>query len=240
MAWVTSSTSCPTTSASWVPTTRGGWTCSRTARPRASPSSSTSTGHRRIRRSLTSCSCRRWVSRTARSSNAASCSFATSLSSARSRCFISSIDFRSTRAPILWCWNARLRASRAHCPRLRELESLVSAFRNLPDRETATPEQIIERDRDEEFHKQRLRELLNATPEFQVAVEAAAAEISGEPGNPASFDAAARLARTPVLSTRLLACGSGRHQLSPLLRRQRPRSVAHGERRGVRVDAPAS
>jgi (1->4)-alpha-D-glucan 1-alpha-D-glucosylmutase len=74
-------------------------------------------------------------------------------------------------------------------PATRELESLVSAFRNLPDRETATPEQIVERDRDEEFHKQRLRELLIATPEFQTAVEAAAAEINGEPGNPASFDA---------------------------------------------------
>jgi (1->4)-alpha-D-glucan 1-alpha-D-glucosylmutase len=74
-------------------------------------------------------------------------------------------------------------------PGMRELESLVSAFRNLPDRETATPEQIIERDRDEEIHKERLKELLNATPDLLQAVGAAAHEISGNPEDLQSFDA---------------------------------------------------
>ena len=74
-------------------------------------------------------------------------------------------------------------------PGLRELESLSAAFRNLPDRETTAPDQMIERDRDEEIHKQRLMELLNANPELHAAVEAAATEISGTPGSPTSFDA---------------------------------------------------
>ena len=74
-------------------------------------------------------------------------------------------------------------------PGMRELESLSAAFRNLPDRETSTPEQVIERDRDEEIHKQRLMELLNATPELHAAIETAAAEIGGTPGNTTSFDA---------------------------------------------------
>ena len=43
-AWVTSSTSCRITSASWAPTTPGGWTCSRTARRRYTRISSISTG----------------------------------------------------------------------------------------------------------------------------------------------------------------------------------------------------
>ncbi len=74
-------------------------------------------------------------------------------------------------------------------PGLRELESLSAAFRNLPDRESTDPAAVIERDRDEEIHKQRLVELLNAHPELHAAVEAAAREIGGTPGNPSSFDA---------------------------------------------------
>ncbi|HEV7714104.1 MAG TPA: malto-oligosyltrehalose synthase [Steroidobacteraceae bacterium] len=74
-------------------------------------------------------------------------------------------------------------------PGMRELESLSAAFRNLPDRETSTPEQVVERDRDEEIHKQRLMELLDATPELHSAMETAALELSGTPGNASSFDA---------------------------------------------------
>ena len=74
-------------------------------------------------------------------------------------------------------------------PGLRELESLSAAFRNLPDRENTEASRVIERDRDEEIHKQRLMELLNANPELHAATEGAAREISGTPGNPSSFDA---------------------------------------------------
>ena len=77
----------------------------------------------------------------------------------------------------------------APIPGMRELESLVAAFRNLPDRESSTAEQVIERDRDEEIHKQRLREQLNVTPDLRDAVEVAAMELSGSVGDPQSFDA---------------------------------------------------
>jgi (1->4)-alpha-D-glucan 1-alpha-D-glucosylmutase len=74
-------------------------------------------------------------------------------------------------------------------PGMRELESLVAAFRNLPDREANTPDKVIERDRDEEIHKQRLMELLGANPDLQWAVEDAARELSGDTSDPQSFDA---------------------------------------------------
>lgn len=74
-------------------------------------------------------------------------------------------------------------------PGMRELESLVAAFRNLPDRETTSPESTIERDRDEEIHKQRLMDLLGANPDLLWAVEDAAKELSGDTSNPQSFDA---------------------------------------------------
>jgi (1->4)-alpha-D-glucan 1-alpha-D-glucosylmutase len=74
-------------------------------------------------------------------------------------------------------------------PGTRELESLSAAFRNLPDRETTDPALVVERDRDEEIHKQRFMELLNANPELHAAIEAAATEISGASGNASSFDA---------------------------------------------------
>src|SRR5262249_4404872 len=74
-------------------------------------------------------------------------------------------------------------------PGVRELESLVAAFRNLPDREEQATDRVTERDRDEEIHKQRLNALLAATPELREAVEAATKELSGDPANPQSFDA---------------------------------------------------
>ena len=72
---------------------------------------------------------------------------------------------------------------------LRELESLVAAFRNLPDRADTAPEKVIERDRDEEIHKQRLRELLDATPALAQAVLEATKELGGTAGESPSFDA---------------------------------------------------
>jgi len=74
-------------------------------------------------------------------------------------------------------------------PGLRELESLSAAFRNLPDREDTAPERVTERDRDEEIHKQRLRELLDATPALGQAVLDATSTLSGTTGAPQSFDA---------------------------------------------------
>lgn len=70
-----------------------------------------------------------------------------------------------------------------------ELESLVAAFRNLPSRESCTPEQIIERDRDKEIHKRRLAALVETTPGLRAAIDAATKELSGTPDDARSFDA---------------------------------------------------
>lgn len=82
---------------------------------------------------------------------------------------------------------AIVRLGRAE-PGLRELESLAAAFRNLPDRESCSAEQSIERERDEEINKERLAALLDSSPALRAALEGAVEELNGTPGNAASFD----------------------------------------------------
>ncbi|MEP7242241.1 MAG: malto-oligosyltrehalose synthase [Gammaproteobacteria bacterium] len=79
-------------------------------------------------------------------------------------------------------------AGEAQAEHRLELESLVSAFRKLPNRESTEPAQVTERDRDKELHKRRLTGLLGNSPELTSAVQAAVAEICGNPSDPASFD----------------------------------------------------
>ena len=161
--WATSSTSCPTMSAS-ARTTPGGWTCSRTARPRAMRASSTSTGRSRgkllipVLGETYGAVLERGELQLRHDARAAT----------RSRCSITSIAFRS---------GARTTIARGRC--------------------WPTAEQP-------------------------------------------SAGRAARSARRPGLSARLLASRGRRDQLPALLRRQRPCGAAHGERRGLRSDASAA
>ena len=69
-----------------------------------------------------------------------------------------------------------------------EFESLIGAFRKLPDRETCSAEEIVERDRDKEVSKKRLAGLANAAPAIRRAIDAATAELSGSTVVPGSFD----------------------------------------------------
>ena len=69
-----------------------------------------------------------------------------------------------------------------------ELESLIGAFRKLPDRESCSAEQAIERDRGKEVLKKRLAGLANAAPAVRSAIDAAMAELSGSTAVPGSFD----------------------------------------------------
>jgi (1->4)-alpha-D-glucan 1-alpha-D-glucosylmutase len=69
-----------------------------------------------------------------------------------------------------------------------QFESLIAAFRKLPGRETAVPEEIIERDRDKELLKGRLAEQLRAAPALRAALDATVGELSGERENAKSFD----------------------------------------------------
>ncbi|HUN71658.1 MAG TPA: malto-oligosyltrehalose synthase [Steroidobacteraceae bacterium] len=73
----------------------------------------------------------------------------------------------------------------ARHPQLEELRRLFGA---LPDRRGATPEQIVERNRDKEAHKRALAALAAADAGVSVAIDQALAGITGHPGDPASFD----------------------------------------------------
>jgi malto-oligosyltrehalose synthase len=71
-----------------------------------------------------------------------------------------------------------------------QYESLLVAFRKLPDRETPSAEEIVERDRDKELHKNRLAALICSAPALSAALEATVAEINGSPdgGDARAFD----------------------------------------------------
>ena len=83
---------------------------------------------------------------------------------------------------------AQAAAADAPADQRLQFESLIAAFRKLPDRETTAPEEIIERDRDKELHKGRLAELLRASHALRAGLDATVSEISGVPEEPKSFD----------------------------------------------------
>ncbi len=70
-----------------------------------------------------------------------------------------------------------------------ELENIRRLFAALPDRHTASPEQVAERHRDKEQHKQRLAQLAAAAPAVAAALDAAVRSFTGTAAEPASFDA---------------------------------------------------
>ncbi len=69
-----------------------------------------------------------------------------------------------------------------------ELQSIITAARNLPDRLETDPGRLIERAREKEVVKRRLAHLMTTNEVARAAVEAAVAAYHGTPGDPASFD----------------------------------------------------
>lgn len=69
-----------------------------------------------------------------------------------------------------------------------ELQSLLTAFRNLPPRRGASPQLIRERHRDKEIHKRRLAALCARSPACGRCIDAALRLLAGEPGQAASFE----------------------------------------------------
>ena len=111
-----------------------------------------------------------------------------------------------------------------------ELESLIAAFGHLPQRQAAAAQAVAERSRDKEVHKARLARL---------AREHSAARPSARTrGTRGERRGAARSPRSAGLSSRVLARRRRRNQLPSVLRCQRSRGSADGERSGVRGDAP--
>jgi (1->4)-alpha-D-glucan 1-alpha-D-glucosylmutase len=74
-------------------------------------------------------------------------------------------------------------------PDVLEIESIVTATKNLPTRWETDPEKIRERQREKEIVKRRLDALVSASAAVRDAVERSLTAINGEPGKARSFDA---------------------------------------------------
>jgi (1->4)-alpha-D-glucan 1-alpha-D-glucosylmutase len=72
--------------------------------------------------------------------------------------------------------------------RVLELESVATAFRNLPRRDQTDPEHVTERQREKEVAKRRLAALA-ADPAVAAALGAVLERLNGTPGDPGTFDA---------------------------------------------------
>jgi (1->4)-alpha-D-glucan 1-alpha-D-glucosylmutase len=71
---------------------------------------------------------------------------------------------------------------------LVELESIITALKNLPPRTETDPERVRVRQREKEVAKRRLAALTEASATVQEAIEQTVAEINGRRGDPHSFD----------------------------------------------------
>ncbi|MFT4038544.1 MAG: malto-oligosyltrehalose synthase [Thermomicrobiales bacterium] len=74
-------------------------------------------------------------------------------------------------------------------PARLELASIITACQRLPDATATDPEELAERRREQIVIKRRLADLLASSPEVAAAIEAAIAEINGDPAHPHSYDA---------------------------------------------------
>src|SRR5207302_10063278 len=70
-----------------------------------------------------------------------------------------------------------------------ELESIITAARNLPSDHDRSPARRTERHREAEVIKRRLGALVETTPAVGSAIEVALKELNGRPGDRHSFDA---------------------------------------------------
>ncbi|HEV2761593.1 MAG TPA: malto-oligosyltrehalose synthase, partial [Pyrinomonadaceae bacterium] len=73
-------------------------------------------------------------------------------------------------------------------PEVLELESIVTALRNLPPRNETEPERVRERRREKEVVKRRLSNLVKESNDVRHAVHVATERINGERQRPQSFD----------------------------------------------------
>ncbi len=70
-----------------------------------------------------------------------------------------------------------------------EFATLCSAFANLPERDSATPERRTERQRDKDVHKRHLARLATEHPEIARAIEYGVTQLNGTSGDRTSFEA---------------------------------------------------
>lgn len=72
---------------------------------------------------------------------------------------------------------------------LLELQSIITAFKNLPERRGTTPEQRAERNREKEVQKRRLAALSARSDQIKTFLIETADKINGTPADSRSFDA---------------------------------------------------
>jgi len=78
-------------------------------------------------------------------------------------------------------------------PHLQELHSILTALTYLPPSSEATPEKIVERNREKEVVKRRIAKLVEACPEVRRAVQRTVLGFNGVVGDSPSFDRLDRL-----------------------------------------------
>ncbi|MFQ5719758.1 MAG: 4-alpha-glucanotransferase [Acidobacteriota bacterium] len=133
----------------------------------------------------------------------------------------------------------RLRARiGADAATMLELQSLLDALGNLPEREVGG-ERAVARLRDADVLRRQLARLVGASGDLKSFIEANVERFDGRPGDPGELRPAGRPARRPGLPPGLLAHRRGRDQLPPVLRHQRPGRVASGGPAHLRGYAPA-
>jgi (1->4)-alpha-D-glucan 1-alpha-D-glucosylmutase len=71
---------------------------------------------------------------------------------------------------------------------LTELESILTALRNLPTRAETSPDKVRERQREKEVVKQRLAALAARSEHVSAAIAASVSDVNGVKGAPRSFD----------------------------------------------------
>ncbi len=71
---------------------------------------------------------------------------------------------------------------------LVELQSVLTAISYLPSRSETAPERLLERNREKEVIKRRVRQLAERSPAVAAAIQAAITRYNGTVGEPASFD----------------------------------------------------
>jgi len=70
-----------------------------------------------------------------------------------------------------------------------ELESITTALHNLPLREETEPDRIVERQREKEVAKRRLRALIQSAPAIRDAICSVVTDLNGKPEDVRSYDA---------------------------------------------------
>lgn len=78
-------------------------------------------------------------------------------------------------------------------PAVVELQSILTAIRNLPTTRETDPDRRAERTREKEVVKRRLAAVRASAPGFDVALETTLDQLNGTPGDPHSFDELDRL-----------------------------------------------